>query len=186
MAKKSRRHKTGSVITTRKLSGTGIGNLKNPSSALGALLPPLLGGAVAAGAAYTLEHMASGSNGQAPSSTMVMLADNAPWVGVVVGGLAAAGMYALVGAPQGLATLAGAAGVAGALAVSKMLNKSAPVAGFRGMGALVPQLQPPGMGAIVMTPESINGVRGLGDPRGEVVSLQGVNASAFGTPGFNI
>lgn len=201
MAKKKRR--TGSVITVRRLSGRGLGKLSNPSSGLGAVVPPLLGGGLAGAATVLLEHMASPTDGTAPSQTMMTLGEYAPYIGAGVGALGGLALYAAVGAPQGAAAAAGAVGTAGSLLAYKMLNQSKANAGvvppavstdgrrrrMRRTGAIVPQVQPRGMagrrgtGAIVMEPVS---TRGLGDPRGEAVSLGQINSTAFGTPGFNV
>lgn len=208
MAKKRRRG-TGSVIAVKPLSG-GLGKVGKPGSLLGSVVPGLAAGVVAGGSALLVEHMGKPSNGEVPSDTMIMLAENSPWVGVGAGVLTGGLMWALFGAPAGLSAIAGAAAVGGSIFGYKMLMSSESTAttdpasgptvpataglgryryrmrGLRGpMGAIVPQLQPSGMnglGAIVMEPKA---TRGLGDPRGETVSLGNVNPSAFGTPGFN-
>lgn len=217
MAKKRRRVRgTGSVIAVRQLSGSGLGKVGKPGSLLGQIVPPLVGGAVAGGSMLMLEHMGKPTDGTVPSETVIMLAENSAWVGVGAGALAAGAMLALFGMPAGLAALAGAATVGGTLIGYQALIKTestatsdpatgptvSPVAGLgryryrmRGMGAIVPQMQPPGMnglGAIVLEPSAMRGLRGgngtngLGDPRGETVSLGNVNPSAFGTPGFSV
>lgn len=210
MAKKRRRG-TGSVISVKPLSG-GLGKVGKPGSLLGAVVPGLVAGVAAGGGALLAEHMGKPRNGEVPSDTMIMLAENSPWVGVGTGAVAGALMWAAFGAPAGLAALAGAGAVGGTVLGMKYLFSSESTAttdpasgptvpatsglgryryrmrGMRGMGAIVPQLQPPGMngargvGAIVMEPQA---TRGLGDPRGETVSLGNVNPSAFGTPGFS-
>jgi len=203
MPKKSRRS-TGSVITVKRLSGRGLGSLKNPSSGLGAVVPPVVGGALAGASTILIEHLASPATGEIPSDMMMTLGEYAPYVGVGVGALGSAALYAMIGAPQGAAAMAGAVGVVGALIAYKLMNQSKLEAGIeppvtstsgrrramRRVGAVVPQLQPAGMagrrtGAIVMEPTSTNGLRGgLGDPRGETVNLGQVSPAAFGTPGF--
>ena len=136
---------------------------------------------------------------------MMTMGEYAPYIGAGVGALGGLALYAMVGAPQGAAAAAGAVGTAGSLLAYKLLNQEKANAGVvppavatdgrrrrmrRGRtGAIVPQVMPQGMagrrgtGAIVMEPVS---TRGLGDPRGETVSLGQVNASSFGTPGFNV
>lgn len=192
MAKK-RRHRTGSVITTRRLSGSGLGKLDQPGSALGAVLPPLLGGGLAALGAFGISHLATPEAGAMQSSTQQFLQKNAEWLGIAVGGLGALAMYTLVGAPQGLGAMAGAIGVGGALGTAKVMSQSPTVAGryrmrARMMGAIVPQLSP--TGAIVMAPAPMQGLgnsyQARGPSAGEVVSLGAVNPGAFGTPGFTM
>lgn len=207
MAKKKRR--TGSIITVRKLSGRGVGNLKNPASGLGAVVPPLLGGVLTGGVTILIENMASPTNGTAPSQYMMTLGRYAPFIGVGIGFLGSMALYGMLGsAPAGAAAAAGAVGVGGSLIAYRLLNESKAAAGVtppaitglgyghnnrmsmygrRGRtGAIVPQLQPQGMagvGAIVMEPTA---TRGLGDPRGETVQLGQVSPAAFGTPGFAV
>jgi hypothetical protein len=217
MAKRRRRRLrgTGSVIAVRQLSGSGLGKVGRPGSLLGQIVPPLVGGAVAGGSMLLLEHMGKPADGAIPNETVVMLAENSAWVGIGAGALAAGAMLMLFGTPAGLAAFAGAATVGGTLLGYQALVKTestattdpatgptaSPTAGLgryryrmRGMGAIVPQMQPPGMngvGAIVLEPAAMRGLRGgntrgLGDPRGETVSLGSINPSAFGTPGFSV
>lgn len=218
MAKRrGRKRGTGSVIAVRPLSGAGLGAIGKPGSFLGTVIPPLVGGAVAGGAALILEYAGKPTDtGEKPSDSVIALAENSEWVSLGAGALSAGVMYFLFGTPSALAALAAAGGVSGTLIGFKALVKSqstattdpatgptvspqastpgpAGVGGYRyrrrsmrGMGAIVPQLQPPGMnglGAIVLEPSA---TRGLGDPRGETVSLGNVNPAAFGTPGFSI
>jgi hypothetical protein len=201
MAKKKR---TGSVISVRRLSGRGLGKLSNPSSGMGAVVPPLLGGGLAGAATVFIEHMATPTDGTAPSATMATMGEYAPYIGAGVGALGALALYAGVGAPQGAAAAAGALGTAGSLVAYKFLNQEKAAQGVvppavatsgrrmlagrrrntgaivmepvatRGTGAIVPQIQPAGMAG------------GLGDPRGETVSLGSVSPGAFGSPGFQV
>lgn len=209
MAKKRRRG-TGNVISVKPLSG-GLGKVGKPGSLLGAVVPGVVAGLAAGGGALLAEHMGKPRNGEVPSDTMIMLAENSPYVGLGAGAVASALLWALAGASAGLSAAAGTAAVGGTVLGMKYLFSSEstattdPASGptvpataglgryryrMRGMrtGAIVPQLQPPGMngargmGAIVMDPVA---TRGLGDPRGETVSLGNVNPSAFGTPGFS-
>lgn len=208
MAKRRRRARrgTGSIIAVRQLSGTGLGKATNPSSVLGAMLPPAIGGGLAGGATLLVEYMGGPQkDGTVPNKTMITLAENAPLVGLGVGVLGAGAAYMLLGAPAGVSAAAAAAIVTGTLFAMHKFKASSPSATtepaappstagvgryhrrMRGTGAIVPQLMPQGMGAITM--EQVAGTRGLGygsDPRGETVSLGSVNPGAFGTPGFNV
>lgn len=210
MAKKRRRG-TGSVISVKPLSG-GLGKVGKPGSLLGSLVPPVVAGLATGGSTLLVEHLGKPANGEQPTDTMIMLAENSPIVGLGAGALASGLMWWLFGAPAGLSAIGGTAAIGATTYGLKWLMSSQSTAttdpatgptvpatsglgryryrmrGMRGMGAIVPQLQPPsmngmrGMGAIVMEPSA---TRGLGDPRGETVSLGNVNPSAFGTPGFN-
>lgn len=192
--RKSRKHRTG-VIVLKKLSGRGVGSLKDPKSAIGAVFPPLLGGALAAGGAIGIKMLAEPAPGEMQTETQLFLAEWAPWLGVGVGAIGALGLFAMVGAPQGVSAAAGAVAVGGALGMTKLLESSSTTAGRRrlyGVGATVPQRSPM-TGAIVMSPavsgrrRQLAGNQASGPSAGSVVSLQGINAvntSAFGTPGF--
>jgi hypothetical protein len=202
MAKKKR---TGSVISVRRLSGRGLGKISNPSSGMGAVVPPLLGGGLAGAATVLIEHMATPTNGTAPSATMATMGEYAPYIGVGVGALGAAALYAVVGAPQGAAAAAGAFGVGGSLVAYKLLNQEKAAAGVvppavatsgrrmgrslygrRSTGAIVMEpVATRGTGAIVPQIQP-QGMAGTGDPRGETVALGAVSPSAFGTPGFAV
>lgn len=214
MAKRrGRKRGTGSIIAVRQLSGTGLGKASNPGSALGALLPPVLGGGLAGAATVLVEYMGGPQkDGKIPNETVMKLAENAPLVGLGVGLLGAGAAYAMLGAPAGVAAAASAVVVGGSLFAIHKFKADEPSATtepaappttstsglgryhrrMRGMGAIVPQLMPQGMagmGAITMEQVAGPGMRGLGygsDPRGETVSLGNVNPGAFGTPGFNI
>ncbi len=209
MAKRKRKRGTGSVISVKPLSG--LGKVGKPGSVLGSVVPALVGVGVTGAAMLFLEHSAKPKDGQLPNDTILTLAEYSPIVGAGVGALAGAGLWAMSGAPAGITAISGAvaAGISlfgyqylvkneSTLATDPATGPTASTSGLgayryrrrmlgvRGMGALVPQLQPPGMrgvGAIVMEPTA---TRGLGDPRGETVSLGNVNPSAFGTPGFSV
>lgn len=57
--------------------------------------------------------------------------------------------------------------------------------GTAGFGAIVPEYSRPALGAIAMEPVGADGRRaGSIGSYGETVSLNGINTSAFGTPGF--
>lgn len=193
MAKsRRRRHRTGAIVLKR-LSGTGLGSMKNPKSAIGALIPPLVGGGLAALGAFGIEMLSEPKAGEMQTETQKFLHDYSAWLGVAVGGVGSLAMFALVGAPQGVAAAAGAVGVGASLGVKRLLDEtsSAPVTAGR-FGAVVPQAAPR-LGAIVMSPvagrrgRGVRGYQAMGPTAGEVVSLgalKSMNTSAFGTPGF--
>lgn len=173
---------------------------------LGAALPPVIGGGLAGAATVLIEYMGGPQkDGSVPNATVMKLAEHAPLVGLGVGMLGAAGAYMLLGAPAGVSAAISAIAVGGSLYAIHAYKAESPSATtepaatpgtsglgryhrrFRGVGAIVAQTMPSGMGAITM--EQVAGMRGLGygaDPRGETVSLGNVNPGAFGTPGFNI
>jgi hypothetical protein len=208
MAKRRRARGTGSVIAVRQLNG--LGKVSRPGTLLGSLVPPVVGGGLVGGVMLALEHMGKPSaDGNQPSPTMVTMAENSELIGAGAGLIGAAAMYPLLGAPAAASAAAGAVVVGLAIFALKSLQKSEITASTvpatavpgaqnpstkglgsmyqtRSMGAIVPQLMPRGMngtGAIVMEQQAM---RGLGDPRGETVSLGNVNPGAFGTPGFQI
>ena len=190
--KKSRKHSTG-MIVTKRLSGRGIGKVTDTKSLAGAVFPPLLGGGLAAAGAIGLEMLAEPKAGEVQTDTQKFIGDWASWLGVGVGVIGSLAVFAMVGAPQGVASAAGAFGVGGALGITKMLREKAePTAGYRRVGAVVAQMSPMnrGVGAIVMSPVAggarrLNGAyQAQGPSAGAVVQLSGVNTAAFGTPGF--
>lgn len=196
MAKrKHRRHRTGSVITTRRING--LGNLKNPSSLTGAVVPPLVGGAVAGGTTLALEQMAVSTSGLGRGMHLGMAApgwmhDWAPAIGLGAAALVSLSMVWFAGRPQALSSFASAAATSGTLFAKKYLE-SAPAAtkGVRGIGAVVPEqlagLPAQGVGAIVMEPYGQQGYGNYGGgERVNVSGLSAINAGAFGTPGFEM
>jgi hypothetical protein len=188
--KKGRRgHRTGSVITTRRLNG--LGNLKQPTSFVGAFVPPFAGGALAGGGAIAAEQLTATAGA---GSTLAMVHDWAPAVGLAAGSLGSLGLMAMAGKPAGLAAFAGTAAVAFTLFIKKYLD-SAPATqsglyrGRRQMGAVVAEqalhgLPGRGVGALVMEPYGQQGYGNAGG--GEKVTLGAINTSAFGTPGFEM
>jgi hypothetical protein len=184
------------VIRVRKLNG--VGQLKNPNSATGAMLPVLIGGGVTALTTLGIRTMVEPTD-----DTNIMIRDNAPIIGVAVGGLAGLALWNMASQPAGVATIA-AAGVVGlslwaleyaAMAKAQAAANAAPATA--GIGAVVPEYSMPqrgnGVGAIVMEPQSSRGY-GAGplgrlSSYGETVNVAGlgaVNAGAFGTPGFSL
>jgi hypothetical protein len=179
------------MIVVKKLSGRGVGNLKNPSSVVGAVVPPVLGGALAIAGAYGMDMLGTPKEGEAATETQLFLQEWSAALGIAIGAAGSLAMYAMVGAPQGVSALAGAVVGGGALVVKKMIDTSKATKGYyRGYGAVVPQRS--NMGAIVLSPVAgTRGMRGLrgsyqasGPSAGEVVTLGAINQSAFGTPGF--
>lgn len=181
MAKRrgKRRHRTGSIITTRKLNG--LGNLKSPSSVTGAVVPPVLGGAIAGGTTLALEHMDTG---------MVWMPDYAGAIGLGASAAVAAVMWKMVGKPQALALLAAAATVTGLHYGKKYLESVPATRGYRTrnhMGAVVAErLSGRGTGAIVMESNAQQGynTRSGGEKVKVAGGLGAINSSAFGTSAF--
>lgn len=138
---------------------------------------PLFGHLVGSAASLGL-YFITGSSGQAVSSFV-----SATAVGVF--GMAQDQMLAR---PEGAAKFG--------LAFSDIQVSVAPVApvapiaesasnGTAGFGAIVPEYSRPALGAIAMEPVGADGRRaGSIGSYGETVSLNGINTSAFGTPGF--
>lgn len=179
----------GSIITIRR---KGMGALDAET-----LMPLAMGGVLSALTALALRYFVDPSQG----ATQQMLVKWAPAFGMLTGSLASLALYMMGGADQATRAFlsAGVVSIAGlgsdyllrekpALAAT-IAAPSAPaaMAGYYGMGAIVPEYsQPGGMGAIVMEPVSRDGRRaGTIGSYGETVTLSGVNTSAFGTPGFN-
>jgi hypothetical protein len=193
MAKRRKRrgHRTGSVITTRRLNG--LGNLKQPASFTGAVVPPLVGGVVTGAATFATEYFTM-SAAATPDTTQGMLHKYAPVVGMGIGGLASLALMATAGKPQALASFATSLAVGITMLVDNYLDAN-PMKGvgymYRGrrqMGAVVAEqlhgLPARGVGALVMEPY---GQQGYGNPGGgEKVSLGAINPGAFGTPGFDM
>lgn len=189
MARRRRRHrKVGSLITMKRMNG--LGKLSSPSSFMGAAVPPLVGGLVAALTAVGVRWFAKPGS----SPLQAKLYKFAPFVGLATGGAASLAMYMLGGAPAALSSGIGAAAASGGLIGYDMLLKkqggAAVQAALAGLGAIVPEYGTRGLGAIVMEPQNTrtfsSGTRGLGAVYGETVNLGNVNPSAFGTPGFKV
>jgi len=199
MSKKRKRrgHRTGSVITTRRLNG--LGNLKQPASFTGAVVPPLAGGIMTGAATFATEYFTTPDGTGGVQDT---LHKYAPMVGIGVGGLTSLALMFTAGKPQALASFVSTLVVGATLLVDNYLDATPTVAakdattkglgymyrGRRQMGAVVAEklngLPARGMGAIVMEPYGQQGYGNAGG--GEKVSLGAINPSAFGTPGFDM
>ncbi len=188
--KKRRGHRTGSVITTRRLNG--IGNLKQTNSVMGAVVPALAAGILTIGGTIAAEQLIT------PDGTggfMDTLHDNAPAVGIVAGGLGSLGLMFVAGKPQALTAAIVTAIAGGGAYLKKYIDGGSATAGVgymrrgrRQMGAVVAEtmhgLPARGMGAIVMEPYGQQGYGNSGG--GEKVTLGAINPGAFGTPSFDM
>lgn len=178
----------GSVIQVKELSG--LGQLKNPNSAVGAAMPILLGGGAAALVTLGIRQMTPTSEWQ----TVVF--KQAPWVGAGAGVLVGLAMWNMTSRASGIGALTAAltVGIAFAAteAAAKMRLQTA------GLSAVVPEyslggglrgLPARGVGTVAMEPTSARGYGAgpLGGTYGEDVQLRGlgaVNQDAFGTAMF--
>lgn len=175
----------GSVIQVKQLSG--LGQLSNPNSAVGAAVPILLGGGTAALVTLGIR------NYMTPKSEwQTTVFAQAPWVGAAAGSLVGLAMMNMTGKAAGIGALTAALTVGVAFfateAAAKMRLHTA------GFGAVVPEysmrgLPARGVGAIAMEPTASRGYGAgpLGGTYGEDVQLRGlgnVNQSAFGTAMF--
>ena len=94
MARK--RGRLGSVIRVRRLSGPN--SLGNPGNALGAAMPVILGGGVAALTTIGIRQYMT------PTTPAQMgVVKNAPWWGMGAGGLVSLAMWNMTGRPAGVA-----------------------------------------------------------------------------------
>lgn len=197
---RKRRRGVGSIITLRKRRGVGQVDMND-------LLPPLVGGGLAALTTLSLRHFVQ-PNGDPTKTNLVKYA---PLLGIAGGSLGALALYMMQGMDAAVRSFL-SAGIVGGFAFGSDLVMQGPngpqvaaalvgpspitstagngTAGYlRGVGAIVPEYGTP-TGAIVMEPVG----RGSGNRRpgtigsyGETVnlgSLGGVNTGAFGTPGF--
>ena len=172
----------GSIITVRR---GGMGALDTAS-----LLPPLVGGGLAALTALAIRWFVDPTTG----STQGMLVKWAPLFGNAVGAVGAMALYFMGGSSAAVqaflaATAVGAFGVGSDMVMKEkggaIMATFAPTISGYGFGAIVPEYASPGMGAIAMESVGPNGRRaGAIGSYGETVSLSGVNTGAFGTPGF--
>jgi hypothetical protein len=118
------------MIVVKKLSGRGLGNLKNPASIMGAVFPPVLGGILAAAGAYGMQMLgepkkdSAGVPVEPQTDTQKFLQSWAPLLGIGIGAAGSLAVFATVGAPQGVSALAGAVVSGGSLAVKKMIDTS--------------------------------------------------------------
>lgn len=189
----------GSIITVRR----GMGAISTAD-----WLAPLVGGGLTALTALGLRQFVDPTQGNMQKT----LVKWAPLFGHLVGSAASLGLYFITGS-QGQAVSsfvsATAVGVFG-MAQDQMLARPEGAAKFglafsdiqvsverpaplpeqatnggAGFGAIVPEYSRPALGAIAMEPVGADGRRaGSIGSYGETVSLNGINTSAFGTPGF--
>lgn len=206
-SRRTRRRGMGSVITVRRRRGMGNITTKQFQESI---LPPLVGGGLAALTALAIRYFVNPAQGQ----TQNMLVKHAPWVGMGVGTIASAALWMMSGAAPGASALTGATVVSlgnfahdwvlktkGAAVMASVMGAPAAtpangMTGYMGMGAIVPEYggmngvrghMGAGTGAIVMEPVDPSTGRQpgtLGAPYGETVSLGSVNTAAFGTPAF--
>lgn len=174
---------TGSVIRVKRLSG--VGALRNPNSAVGAAMPVVLGGGVAALTMIGIRQFMTPT-----SDTQMAIVKNAPWVGLGAGGLVSLAMWNMSSRAAGISGLAAASVVGLGVVIGEYAAKMrmAPAAG---VGAVVPEYSMAGArrgtGAIVMEPHASRGY-GAGPlgSYGEEVNLGAINPKVFGTTGFNL
>lgn len=187
----------GSVIRVRRISG--VGQLTNPNTFVGAAMPVVIGGGVAAVTTMGLRQWMT------PTTDLQMrIVENAPWVGIAAGGLTSLALWNMTSQAAGVASLTAAVTVGiGMLASEYAASMRAPLPagnGTAGLRAVVPEYSMRGLpargrgtGAIVMEPQASRGY-GAGPlgAYGETVNLGGgrgtgaINTGAFGTPGFTI
>lgn len=187
---------TGSVIKVRKLSGTG--ELANPNSKSGAILPVVIGGGVTSLVAIGVQQYV-----QPTSETNVMLRDNAPLVGAGAGLVTGLALYNLSGQAAGLAASAAAAVTGLALwginyaARMRMQMAAGSPAATAGMGAVVAEYSAPrrrGTGAAIAFEPTRNRGYGAGPlgQYGETINVRGLagtgaaDTSVFGTTSFKL
>ena len=183
MAKK-RKSGVGSVITIRRMRG--LGALRQPSSVLGAALPPLLGVGATALAILGARYFAKPSEGETPRTIFKF----APAIGLGVGLTSALGLYYLGGAPAAISAGVSSAATAAAAFAADMHFKSAPAEYALGLpaggaqtgrlGVVVPERLGT-RGIMFENPASRDPVNryGLGS-YGQDVQLRGITPSAFG------
>jgi hypothetical protein len=208
---RKRRHRTGSVVTTRTRKMSGLGQLNNPRSLSGALVPPLVGGGVAALVTIGIKSMTVQGHAQQQvqqqlqqqqglgavqgGGTESMLYKWAPALGVAGGGLASLLMSQLAGQSAGYGALAGALGVGGSLAAGAAMHEiqQKQVQGLYGhrTGAIVAEYGEGPLGALVLEPNSEQGYNSYSGGASVAVNGLGgrgtgdaVDPSAFGTQAF--
>jgi hypothetical protein len=210
MAKKKRkhgkRHGHHGVGTTLTLRGLGrAGRMRGAGSIAMFLVPPLVGGGLAALTIMAARYFTTPKAGTTFSTTTKMVYKNAPWIGLAAGAVGSLATFMLMGQSAGAGLSAGAAALiaslvafgqdkmlmgtpdAAGVAATALLTPSTPAAAAAAglgtvysarLGAVVPQLQQ-GTGAIVMEPT--HGIPTRAYTGGQTVSLGNVNARAFGT-----
>lgn len=189
----------GSIITVRR----GMGAISTAD-----WLAPLVGGGLTALTALGLRQFVNPTQGEMQKT----LVKWAPLFGHLVGSAASLGLYFITGSsgqavssfvsatavgvfgmaqdqmlsrPEGAANFAMAFLPTPAVSVSSDAAAAQASIGAAGFGAIVPEYSRPALGAIAMEPVGADGRRaGSIGSYGETVSLNGINTSAFGTPGF--
>lgn len=186
----------GTIITMRR----GMGAL--PGGAMGeAIIAPAVGGLTTALVVLAIRHMIVATAG----TTQQTLVRWAPLFGGLAGMVSSLALLLIGGSNAAIAgvvsTLSVTAGMFGQdwilarrgpeilAALPAPSAASTGTSGYRRLGAIVPEYsRRGGMGALVMEPVGPNGRRagtlGRASDYGAVVSLSGLNPSAFGTPGF--
>jgi hypothetical protein len=118
------------MIVVKKLSGRGLGSLKNPASVVGAIVPPMIGGVLAVAGAYGMTMLGEPKKDDAgvpvepQTETQRFLQNWAPALGIAIGAAGSLATFAMVGAPQGVSALAGAIVAGGGLGIKKMIDTS--------------------------------------------------------------
>jgi hypothetical protein len=209
-----RKHRRGHHGVGTSITLKGIGRAKKmrgPGAVMMFVLPAVVGGGITALGIVAARYFTMPKAGEAFSDTTRSVFKNAPWIGLLAGGVSTVATYMLMGpaaaAGAGVGSLMTALTAFGndkiiamdpnSLAQSAIaLLPSQPAAttqpnGISGLGtiytmrktgAVVPQLKQ-NMGAIVAEPT--HGLGNLGYKAytgGETVSLSGVSPAAFGTP----
>lgn len=205
--RKHRKHRHGhhGVGTTLTLRGLGrAGRMRGAGSIAMFLVPPLVGGGLAALTIFAARYFTTPAAGATFTDTTKMVYKNAPWIGLAAGAVGSLAVYMLMGSSVGAGASAGAAALLASLvafgsdkvlmgdanaagtAATALLTPSTPAAAAAAglgtiysarLGAVVPQRQ--GMGAIVMQPT--HGIPTQAYTGGQTVSLGNVNTEAFGT-----
>ncbi len=185
--KSGRRKGVGSIIRVRRVNG--LGQLNNPSSAVGSIMPVVIGGGVSALATIGISQWMDPMK----EENRKFIA-NAPWIGMGAGVVAGLGLGAMT-RKKPTTNMAVAAAIVTALAfllpgwMVQMKAGNGGVMNTAGLRAVVPEYgSRRGTGAIVMEPQASRGY-GAGPlgklaSYGETVNLGRVNTNAFGTPGF--
>lgn len=184
----ARKH-MGSMITIRRLRG--LGRLNQPASALGSIAPPMLGALLAGLAALGIRYFVRPEEGE----TQASMFRYAPLIGGAVSAVGSALLYFLAGAPAAFMSASSGTMVSGLLfahdklmeaRAAEMASTAAAGGQTQGLGVIVPQRLQGGTRGIVFEPAAArNPYRryGIAGPYGETVTIQGINPSAFGTPG---
>lgn len=216
MARRRRRMRrrtrgVGNIITTRKATTSGLGrlgSLKKPGTVVGAVLPPLIGGAATALFTYGISYVAAnhmqgvgygflanttdpaagaateaaaaqGDPAAKSATTAMMLHKWAPALGAGVTVLGSYFLQGTVGKPASYGMMAGAVGVGGALLFGRLTGKGP--FNLLGVGTVVPEYGTSGLGSIVMEPNSAQGYNAYSG--GASVDIRGLGASGSGLAG---